>query len=164
MMLNRRRFLGLGGTKPRATGSSGAPCSFSLEEFYQRRGPQASPPVVIRPTALFYDVETTDVGSGNVRDGCHIASMGGTWMGVVYGVAGLRDAGGPGAHAVCDPSYGATSYQRPGPTRLRRRGRVGPCRRRRGRGGPHAFVRRAGGVGQVTPLDHSQGLFLLSVS
>jgi alpha,alpha-trehalose phosphorylase len=32
--------------------------------------------------------------SGNVKDGCHIASMGGTWMGVVYGLAGLRDGGG----------------------------------------------------------------------
>jgi alpha,alpha-trehalose phosphorylase len=34
-----------------------------------------------------------DVG-GNVKDGSHIASMGGTWMGVVYGLAGLRDYGG----------------------------------------------------------------------
>jgi len=41
--------------------------------------------------ALLMDL--ADVG-GNVRDGCHIASMGGTWMGVVYGVAGLRDYGG----------------------------------------------------------------------
>jgi alpha,alpha-trehalose phosphorylase len=32
--------------------------------------------------------------SENVRDGCHIASMGGTWMGVVYGLAGMRDRGG----------------------------------------------------------------------
>jgi len=32
--------------------------------------------------------------SGTVKDGCHIASMGGTWMGVVYGLAGLRDDGG----------------------------------------------------------------------
>ena len=29
--------------------------------------------------------------AGNVRDGCHIASMGGTWMAVVYGLAGLHD-------------------------------------------------------------------------
>ena len=29
--------------------------------------------------------------AGNVRDGCHIASMGGTWMAIVYGLAGLRD-------------------------------------------------------------------------
>jgi alpha,alpha-trehalose phosphorylase len=41
--------------------------------------------------ALLMDL--ADVG-GNVRDGCHIASMGGTWMGVVYGAAGLRDHGG----------------------------------------------------------------------
>ncbi|MGI9545685.1 MAG: glycosyl hydrolase family 65 protein, partial [Flavobacteriaceae bacterium] len=34
-----------------------------------------------------------DVG-GNVKDGAHIASMGGTWMAVVYGFAGLRDYGG----------------------------------------------------------------------
>jgi alpha,alpha-trehalose phosphorylase len=41
--------------------------------------------------ALLMDL--ADVG-GNVKDGCHIASMGGTWMGVVYGLAGLRDGGG----------------------------------------------------------------------
>lgn len=29
----------------------------------------------------------------NVEQGCHIASMGGTWMAVVYGVAGMRDHG-----------------------------------------------------------------------
>ncbi|WP_430233132.1 glycoside hydrolase family 65 protein [Nitrosomonas communis] len=40
--------------------------------------------------ALLMDL--ADVG-GNVKNGCHIASMGGTWMGVVYGVAGLRDYG-----------------------------------------------------------------------
>jgi alpha,alpha-trehalose phosphorylase len=31
---------------------------------------------------------------GNVRDGCHIASMGGTWMAIVYGIAGMRDYDG----------------------------------------------------------------------
>jgi alpha,alpha-trehalose phosphorylase len=35
-------------------------------------------------------MDLADVG-GNVRDGCHIASMGGTWMAVVYGLAGMRD-------------------------------------------------------------------------
>ena len=30
----------------------------------------------------------------NVEDGCHIASMGGTWMVIVYGLAGMRDYGG----------------------------------------------------------------------
>jgi alpha,alpha-trehalose phosphorylase len=32
--------------------------------------------------------------SGNVKDGCHIASMGGSWMVMVYGFGGLRDYGG----------------------------------------------------------------------
>ncbi len=31
---------------------------------------------------------------GNVKEGCHIASMGGTWMAIVYGFAGLRDYAG----------------------------------------------------------------------
>jgi alpha,alpha-trehalose phosphorylase len=30
----------------------------------------------------------------NVEQGCHIASMGGTWMAAIYGVAGLRDYNG----------------------------------------------------------------------
>jgi alpha,alpha-trehalose phosphorylase len=34
-----------------------------------------------------------DVG-GNVKDGCHIASMGGTWMVLTYGFGGLRDYDG----------------------------------------------------------------------
>jgi alpha,alpha-trehalose phosphorylase len=38
--------------------------------------------------ALLMDL--ADVG-GNVKDGVHIASMGGTWMAVAYGIAGLRD-------------------------------------------------------------------------
>jgi alpha,alpha-trehalose phosphorylase len=38
-------------------------------------------------------LDLADVG-GNVKDGCHIASMGGLWMGVVYGLAGLRNYGG----------------------------------------------------------------------
>jgi alpha,alpha-trehalose phosphorylase len=41
--------------------------------------------------ALLMDL--ADIG-GNVKDGVHIASMGGTWMTVVYGIAGLRDWGG----------------------------------------------------------------------
>ncbi|MEL6778047.1 MAG: glycosyl hydrolase family 65 protein [Cyanobacteria bacterium J06597_16] len=32
--------------------------------------------------------------SGNVKDGCHIASMGGSWMAMVYGFGGLRDYNG----------------------------------------------------------------------
>jgi alpha,alpha-trehalose phosphorylase len=41
--------------------------------------------------ALLMDL--ADVG-GNVKDGCHIASMGGTWMMFVYGFAGMRDNDG----------------------------------------------------------------------
>jgi alpha,alpha-trehalose phosphorylase len=32
--------------------------------------------------------------AGNVKDGCHIASMGGVWMVFVYGLAGFRDYDG----------------------------------------------------------------------
>jgi alpha,alpha-trehalose phosphorylase len=38
-------------------------------------------------------MDLADVG-GNVKDGCHIASMGGTWMAIVYGAAGMRDYDG----------------------------------------------------------------------
>ena len=38
-------------------------------------------------------MDLTDV-AGNAADGCHIASMGGTWIAVVYGFAGMRDYDG----------------------------------------------------------------------
>jgi alpha,alpha-trehalose phosphorylase len=41
--------------------------------------------------ALLMDL--ADVG-GNVKDGCHIASMGGTWMMLAYGLGGMRDGDG----------------------------------------------------------------------
>ena len=41
--------------------------------------------------ALLMDL--ADVG-GNVKDGCHIASMGGTWMMFAYGLGGMRDYDG----------------------------------------------------------------------
>ena len=41
--------------------------------------------------ALLTDL--ADVG-GNVKDGCHIASMGGTWMMLTYGLGGMRDDDG----------------------------------------------------------------------
>jgi alpha,alpha-trehalose phosphorylase len=41
--------------------------------------------------ALLMDL--ADIG-GNVKDGCHIASMGGTWMVLAYGFGGLRDYDG----------------------------------------------------------------------
>jgi alpha,alpha-trehalose phosphorylase len=46
-------------------------------------------------TALEYARVATlmDLGdvAGNVKDGCHIAAMGGVWMIFIYGFAGLRD-------------------------------------------------------------------------
>jgi alpha,alpha-trehalose phosphorylase len=41
--------------------------------------------------ALLMDL--ADVG-GNVKDGCHIASMGGTWMMLTYGFGGMQDHDG----------------------------------------------------------------------
>jgi alpha,alpha-trehalose phosphorylase len=41
--------------------------------------------------ALLMDL--ADFG-GNVKDGCHIASMGGTWMMLAYGLGGMRDHDG----------------------------------------------------------------------
>ena len=41
--------------------------------------------------ALLMDL--ADVG-GNVNDGCHIASMGGVWMMLTYGLGGMRDGDG----------------------------------------------------------------------
>jgi alpha,alpha-trehalose phosphorylase len=41
--------------------------------------------------ALLMDL--ADVG-GNVKDGCHIASMGGAWMMLAYGLGGMRDDSG----------------------------------------------------------------------
>jgi alpha,alpha-trehalose phosphorylase len=41
--------------------------------------------------ALLMDL--ADVG-GNVKDGCHIASMGGTWMMLTYGLGGMYDNDG----------------------------------------------------------------------
>jgi alpha,alpha-trehalose phosphorylase len=41
--------------------------------------------------ALLMDL--ADVG-GNVKDGCHIASMGGSWMMLTYGLGGMRDDDG----------------------------------------------------------------------
>jgi alpha,alpha-trehalose phosphorylase len=41
--------------------------------------------------AVLMDLEDID---DNVKDGCHMASMGGSWMLCVYGFGGLRDYGG----------------------------------------------------------------------
>lgn len=59
--------------------------------------------------ALLMDL--ADIG-GNVQDGAHIASMGGTWLAFVYGIAGMRDYNGclsfnptlpKDMHEVCFP-------------------------------------------------------------
>lgn len=42
-------------------------------------------------STLFMDL--ADV-AGNVRDGCHVAALGGTWMAAVYGLAGMREHSG----------------------------------------------------------------------
>jgi alpha,alpha-trehalose phosphorylase len=44
----------------------------------------------------FADASVMDLGDvgGNVRDGLHVAALGGTWMALVHGFAGLRDHGG----------------------------------------------------------------------
>ncbi len=41
--------------------------------------------------AMFVDLKNL---AGNSQDGCHIASMGGSWMTLVYGFSGLRDYDG----------------------------------------------------------------------
>ncbi len=38
-------------------------------------------------------MDLADIG-GNVRDGAHIAAIGGTWMNLIYGFAGMRDTHG----------------------------------------------------------------------
>jgi alpha,alpha-trehalose phosphorylase len=49
-----------------------------------------------RAYRYFADAVAMDLGDigGNVKDGLHLASLGGTWMAVVYGFAGLRDHAG----------------------------------------------------------------------
>ncbi|WP_299821063.1 glycosyl hydrolase family 65 protein [uncultured Jannaschia sp.] len=38
-------------------------------------------------------MDLSDIG-GNVKHGAHVASIGGTWLALIYGFAGLRDGGG----------------------------------------------------------------------
>lgn len=60
--------------------------------------------------ALLMDL--ADVG-GNVRDGCHIASMGGTWMVFAYGFGGLRDYDGELSFRPQRPPEGQASLHFP---------------------------------------------------
>lgn len=48
-------------------------------------------------------MDLSDVG-GNVKHGAHIASIGGTWLALVYGFAGMRDHGGDISFAPCLPA------------------------------------------------------------
>jgi alpha,alpha-trehalose phosphorylase len=47
-------------------------------------------------------MDLADIG-GNVRDGAHIAAIGGTWMTLTYGFAGMRDCGGVVSFDPCLP-------------------------------------------------------------
>jgi alpha,alpha-trehalose phosphorylase len=49
-----------------------------------------------RAYRYFADAVAMDLGDigGNVRDGLHVSSLGGTWLALVYGFAGLRDRNG----------------------------------------------------------------------
>ena len=49
-------------------------------------------------------MDLADIG-GNMADGCHVASMGGTWMVVTYGFAGMRDHGGQVSFNPAIPRY-----------------------------------------------------------
>src|SRR5215475_4514663 len=60
--------------------------------------------------ALLMDL--ANVG-GNVTDGCHIASMGGTWMVFTYGFAGLRDYDGTLSFRPHRPPEAQSSFRFP---------------------------------------------------
>src|SRR5690606_10375240 len=67
---SRRRFLGFASAPDVERSAQDLPQTasrddgFSLERFYAARSPQRLPPIVVRPTTLYYDVETTRVGMG----------------------------------------------------------------------------------------------------
>jgi alpha,alpha-trehalose phosphorylase len=48
-------------------------------------------------------MDVSDVG-GNMKHGAHIASIGGTWLALIYGFAGMRDYGGRISFRPCLPS------------------------------------------------------------
>ena len=74
---------------PLTTGDSSL--SSSIEAIIALEIGEYEKAVTYGRAALLMDL--ADVG-GNVKDGCHIASMGGTWMLFAYGFGGLRDYGG----------------------------------------------------------------------
>ena len=74
---------------PLTTGDSSlSPCIQSI--MAAEVGDMEKPVDYARVAAL---MDLGDV-AGNVKDGCHIAAMGGVWMIFVYGFAGLRDYAG----------------------------------------------------------------------
>jgi alpha,alpha-trehalose phosphorylase len=74
---------------PLTTGDSSL--SSSIEAIVALEIGEYDKAVTYGRAALLMDL--ADVG-GNVKDGGHIASMGGTWMVFAYGFGGLRDYGG----------------------------------------------------------------------
>ena len=63
-------------------------------------------------------MDLSDIG-GNMMHGAHIAAIGGTWLALVYGFAGLRDSGGRiGFHPCLPEAWGRMSFT------LRIRGRT----------------------------------------
>ncbi len=74
---------------PLTTGDSSL--SSSVEAIIAAQTGNVNKAVQYGLAALLMDL--ADVG-GNVKDGCHIASMGGAWMMLVYGLGGMRDDDG----------------------------------------------------------------------
>ena len=74
---------------PLTTGDSSL--SSSVEAIIAAQTGDVNKAVQYGMAALLMDL--ADVG-GNVKDGCHIASMGGTWMMLAYGLGGMRDDDG----------------------------------------------------------------------
>jgi alpha,alpha-trehalose phosphorylase len=74
---------------PLTTGDSSL--SSSVEAIIAAQTGDVNKAVEYGLAALLMDM--ADVG-GNVKDGCHIASMGGAWMMLVYGLGGMRDHDG----------------------------------------------------------------------
>ena len=74
---------------PLTTGDSSL--SSSVEAIIAAQTGDVDKTIEYGMAALLMDL--ADVG-GNVKDGCHIASMGGTWMMLTYGLGGMRDGNG----------------------------------------------------------------------
>jgi alpha,alpha-trehalose phosphorylase len=74
---------------PLTTGDSSL--SSSVEAIIAAQTGDVDKAISYGMAALLMDL--ADVG-GNVKDGCHIASMGGAWMMLAYGLGGMRDGDG----------------------------------------------------------------------